>query len=138
MSVLETIPCVRCGIDTITGYCSPECRNGTPPPTPSPQARAMTERELQDATIAYAALHGWLVYHTYDSRRSHPGFPDLALTRNGTLLLTELKTEKGRLTEPQQLWKEQLETIHTTRYHLWRPTDWLDGTIDTHLDRSNP
>lgn len=50
-----------------------------------------------------ATITGWMCYHTRDSRRSDPGFPDLALTRNGRAVFTELKV-KGKLTLPQRLW----------------------------------
>jgi hypothetical protein len=35
----------------------------------------MTERTWQDQVVEAATLFGWAVYHTYDSRRSAPGFP---------------------------------------------------------------
>ena len=41
----------------------------------------MTETELQDLVLKAAEWQGWLVYHTHDSRRSSPGFPDLAMVR---------------------------------------------------------
>ena len=49
------------------------------------------ERHLQDRLIEAARLCGWRVYHTFDSRRSQPGFPDLVMVRDGELLALELK-----------------------------------------------
>ena len=66
------------------------------------RAAAMSERQLQEAIIEAAELHGWMVYHTYDSRRSKAGFLDLMMVRDGVLLALELKTESGRLTPEQQ------------------------------------
>ena len=37
----------------------------------------MTEKQFQSHIVQYAKMRGWLVYHTHDSRRSEPGFPDL-------------------------------------------------------------
>ena len=39
----------------------------------------VTEKAFQTAVVELAELCGWKVYHTYDSRRSAPGFPDLVL-----------------------------------------------------------
>ena len=66
----------------------------------------MTEKELQ-ATVTKALQWGnWLAYHTYDSRRSEPGFPDVvALSyRPHRMLVLELKSEKGKLTDAQAAW----------------------------------
>ena len=41
----------------------------------------MNEAELQRNVLSLAAMTGWLAYHTYDSRRSQAGFPDLVLVR---------------------------------------------------------
>ena len=41
----------------------------------------LKESDFQRAVIEMARLHGWLVYHTHDSRRSAPGFPDLVLVQ---------------------------------------------------------
>lgn len=111
-------------------------------------AQAMTEAELQDAIInpgdkngrnqGLAVAHGWKIYHTHDSRRSHPGWPDLALARNGRLLLIELKKQDGKVTPDQQAWLDELAAVMTLSGHVvqtgvWRPTDLLDGTIEEAL-----
>ena len=58
----------------------------------------MTEREFMEAVRHLARMTGWRCYHTHDSRRSEPGFPDLVLVRGGKALFVELKTAHGRLT----------------------------------------
>ncbi len=40
-------------------------------------ANAMTEKELMQNILDCARLHGWRCYHTFDSRKSDPGFPDI-------------------------------------------------------------
>ena len=76
----------------------------------------MTERELQQGLIDAAKLAGWLVYHTHDSRRSEPGFPDLVLVhpRRRDLAFIECKSERGRLTHEQQVWLRALMDFAAT------------------------
>lgn len=82
-----------------------------------------TERGFQQQVVACAHLFGWRVYHTYDSRRSGAGFPDLVLVRRPRVIFAELKAERGRLTEDQRAWLTALYGCSVERY-LWRPSDW--------------
>src|SRR5689334_22388822 len=70
-----------------------------------------SEREFQREVIKRAALFGWRYYHTYNSRRSAAGFPDLVLARGDRLIFAELKTEKGNVSEDQQKWLESLGRV---------------------------
>lgn len=69
---------------------------------------AQTEKQFQAAVVEYANLRGWLTWHAYDSRRSTPGWPDLAMARRGRLVLAELKTERGRVSPEQRVWLDAL------------------------------
>ena len=100
-------------------HCNEEMADTMPTEMPS-----ITEREFQAQVIQYAELAGWLVYHTYDSRRSQPGFPDLVLVRNKTVVFAELKSEKGRATEAQKMWLNVLEDCETVVTKIWRPSNW--------------
>jgi len=87
-----------------------------------PQLRAddlISEAEFQATVIEQARAFGWSVYHTHDSRRSDPGFPDLTLARNGVALFMELKTMSGKLTAEQSAWLEELGA----NANLFRPSD---------------
>lgn len=86
---------------------------------------AMTEREFMALILSAAGLLGWMTYHTFDSRRSVAGFPDLTLVHpaTGRLLFAELKTERGRLTGEQQRWIAALYRCGKTVY-VWRPSMW--------------
>src|SRR5262249_9597890 len=85
--------------------------------------RAITERAFQADVIAYALLRGWHPYHTHDSRRSQPGFPDLVLVRGKRLLFAELKSMRGRLSAAQMDWMTRLvDAGHPVL--VWRPSDW--------------
>ena len=82
-----------------------------------------TEREFQAAVTELAKTCGWKVYHTYDSRRSNPGWPDLVLAKPPRLLFVELKAQKGKLRPEQQEWLQTLlECQQDAR--IWRPADW--------------
>ena len=81
--------------------------------------KGITEKHFQSHVLRYAKKRGWHVYHTHDSRRSEPGFPDLVLVRN-KVLFRELKTDKGRLTAAQKAWGESLTTAGAD-YAVWRP-----------------
>jgi hypothetical protein len=48
-------------------------------------------------------LLGWRVYHTWDSRKSEPDFPDLVLVRD-RVMFAELKSPRGRLRKDQAAW----------------------------------
>ena len=93
----------------------------------APTARAgmdlrITEKMFQQAVVDYARLHKWMVYHTFNSRRSVKGFPDLLLVRERTIC-AELKTMRGRMSPAQVDWATRLTRAHTPVY-IWRPNMW--------------
>lgn len=92
---------------------------------------AVTESELQGFVVTLARLHGWLAYHTYDSRRSEAGFPDLTMVRDGRIIFAELKSEKGRVTAAQQRWLDWLVESSGVEVYVWRPSDLdsIDGIL---------
>jgi hypothetical protein len=99
----------------------------------------MTERELQDNVIDLCKLLGLLVYHTHDSRRSEPGFPDLTICGKRNVLFVELKRQGGKLSKEQKLWGEAVQRVSEMSfpkyrggvlYFVWRPAEWRDGTIE--------
>jgi VRR-NUC domain len=83
-----------------------------------------SERGFQEAVVALARLTGWLVYHTYDSRRSAAGFPDLVLVRGSELVVRELKVDGGRVSPAQRRWLDALGGVETITAGLWTPADW--------------
>lgn len=96
----------------------------------------ITERQLQEAIIELAQYCGWSCYHTYDSRRSAAGFPDLVLARRGKVIFAELKSESGKLSPAQAEWlialdpkRDPLEFTNLGVF-VWWPKDWIDGTIE--------
>lgn len=91
----------------------------------------MTEAELQTFVLAMARARGVLVYHTHDSRRSEPGFPDLVLVGAYGVLWRELKTEKGRPSVDQLRWIAVL-TDAGQDVGIWRPSQWPE-VIDSEM-----
>jgi len=92
------------------------------------QALAMTEKDLLEQCRSAAKVLGLLVYHTHDSRRSEPGFPDLVIAGRRGVLIRELKTERGRVTLAQFTWLDALITAGVDA-DVWRPADLIDGTV---------
>jgi hypothetical protein len=96
-------------------------------------AQGMTEKALQEYVRRAAKTLRWLCYHTHNSQRSEPGFPDLVLVRESRLIFTELKSAKGRLSPPQVEWLGRLDALGVAapavEVYVWRPVDWVSGGI---------
>lgn len=89
-------------------------------------ATTTSEAAFQESVCDFARLNGWFVWSTRrsDLGRSDPGWPDLALARDGEFLLAELKTEAGRESEVQRASLGLLGLA--VEVHVWRPSDWAD------------
>ena len=96
----------------------------------------MTEAELQANVLELARLLKWRCYHTFDSRRSEPGFPDLVMLRGERIIVAELKSERGRLTTEQDAWLDAFRAALAgadVTIAVWKPRDWLNGAIEDDL-----
>ena len=91
-------------------------------------AGAMTEAELLTQVRQAAKVLGLLCYHTHDSRRSEPGFPDLVIVGRHGMLIRELKTERGKVTVAQTVWLNALTRLGESA-GVWRPAQLIDGAI---------
>jgi hypothetical protein len=89
----------------------------------------ISEKHWQDDVVEIAQLFDWRYYHTFDSRRSTAGFPDLILVRPPVLIAAELKTARGRVTPAQQAWLDDIAQCTDIRTRLWRPDD-RDQVLD--------
>lgn len=100
-------------------------RRGQPP--------ALTEAAWQGAVVRLLKQHGYAyVYHTFDSRRSPSGFPDIIAvhdTPGRDLLALELKTDTGQVTPAQAAWLAALGGCPGVVADIWRPQD-LDSILD--------
>ena len=84
-----------------------------------------SEAEFQNAVNKLAAKNGWLIYHTHNSKRSQPGFPDLGIVRGEEVIFAELKRERNaKMTVAQERWIDALSDVSSIGVYLWRPSDW--------------
>jgi VRR-NUC domain len=95
----------------------------------------VTEAEFTTQVIATARMFGWTTAHFRPALTKHgwrtavqgdgKGFPDLVLlhVERGELWFRELKVGKGRPTDEQRAWGEQLAAAGQD-FAVWRDTDW--------------
>jgi hypothetical protein len=94
----------------------------------------LTEADWQSRVIDLARLHGWRVAHFRPARTAQgwrtavaadgAGFPDLVLVRGSSLLLIELKTDRGTVSSAQRAWLDALAQVPGALVDVWRPGDW--------------
>lgn len=87
-----------------------------------------SEEDFLQSVLHLARMFGWADFHVRDSRRSNPGWPDLALVKVGwngvaRYLAAELKTETGKVTPAQRAWLERLGKVPGIETYVWRPSD---------------
>ncbi|MEU8378711.1 VRR-NUC domain-containing protein [Streptosporangium sp. NPDC048865] len=99
-------------------------------------AKDMKESTLQMNVRRLAAAMGWSVWCWWNSQKSPPGFPDLVLVHpgQGRIMFRELKRSgsNGRITAAQKACMAALTAVGMD-VAVWRPEDWLDGTIEAAL-----
>jgi len=83
----------------------------------------VTEAELDSAIRKLCELYRFRRYHTYRSRRSPAGFPDLVLVKPPRVLFVELKSDDGRTTREQDAWLDDLSRCPGIERYLWKPQD---------------
>lgn len=90
----------------------------------------MLEEDLMAAVKGIAQLKGWKYYHTYDSRKSDRGFPDVVLVHGKArkVLWRELKRDDNKPTPGQQEWLDEL-TAAGEDARVWKPADLVSGRI---------
>lgn len=97
---------------------------------------AITETEFQSTVTGYAELMHWKWCHFFPLQNKrgkyqtpvegHPGMPDLVMSRDGAVLLVELKRAVRGVVSPQQ--KGWLAALGD-HGRLWTPHDWNSGEI---------
>jgi len=88
-----------------------------------------SEESFQRRVLELARWMGWsLRYHTFDSRKSAPGFPDLVLVRAPRVVFAECKTDYApkELIGAQRLWMHELLRCPGIEYYVWRPRNWQE------------
>lgn len=95
--------------------------------------RRKSESRFQEQVIDIAEERGWRVFYVANSRGSPPGWPDLFMSRRGTLVAAELKVGDNEPTEQQQQWLAELEA-GGVRACVWRYGEHVWRTIKEVLD----
>jgi hypothetical protein len=87
--------------------------------------REVPEKAFMEQIRQEARMAGWLTYHTHNSQRSEPGWPDLALIKERRLVFIETKKQTGKVTAEQQRWIDELNTVDgAVEAYVFRPSDW--------------
>ena len=95
----------------------PKRRSDTAPALPK-----ITERQWQEQVEQLAGLFGYRFYHTWNSIKSNPGFPDLVLLKPPRLIFAELKVDGKKPTRDQQAWLDEVRATGVESY-TWYPAD---------------
>lgn len=74
------------------------------------QANRVGERESDiQATIRdWLQWHGWYVWKNHQTLGSHRGLADLTAVKDGRVVFIEVKTARGRLSEHQKRFRDDL------------------------------
>jgi len=80
-------------------------RTGAPVPGLPKATETGILRQVRD----FLRLHGWMVVRIHQSLGSEKGIPDLVAVREGQTVWIEVKAPKGRLSEYQERWLQDLE-----------------------------
>ena len=101
-------------------------------------ARAMSERELARNVENLATARGWKHYSVKDTVhpaiRTSRGFPDFLAIKGNRQIVAEFKRQGKDVTPEQLEWLDAFLQAGVEIF-LWKPPDWLDGTIERELSR---
>ncbi len=97
-------------------------------------ANTMLEKVLQENVRVECKTLDLRHYHTFDSRKSSPGWPDSVIAGPHGVLVRELKRQREDPTPAQRQWLDDLAATGVNA-GVWRPLDWIDGTISRELAR---
>ena len=99
----------------------------------------MTENELLTCVIDLAHLYSWRVLHIRPARTEKGyrtplqgdgvGWPDIFAVRDERIVVAELKSDRGRVTDEQQKWLTALSYALQANTYVWTPAEWENGTI---------
>lgn len=102
-------------------------RTAVPASRRRPPRLRVSEKAFQAQVVDLMRLSGFrLVYHTYDSRRSASGFPDLVAVRRPRIIFAELKVASNQPTPAQLDWLDELHQCDAAESYVWWPEDLDD------------
>lgn len=86
-----------------------------------------SEKAFQADVVKFAKRCGWEdVYHTFNSKKSSPGFPDLVCGRTVRppfVIVAELKVGDNVPTSDQERWLNYFRLAGVPTF-VWCPKDW--------------
>jgi hypothetical protein len=98
--------------EVVHEYASPAPGWRRPPP--------LRESDMLESLREAAKLGGWAFYHTWFSKRSGRGFPDLVLVHPSRgIIFAELKTARGRVRPEQAAWLDALRAAASSNRAVW-------------------
>ena len=98
----------------------------------------MKEAEFQQQIIEVAKLRQWKVahfrgvriprrdgsvYYATPVQADGEGWPDLVMLRDGRVIIAEIKSDKGVVSDAQTAWLREWEMADAEVF-IWRPKDW--------------
>jgi hypothetical protein len=95
----------------------------------------ISEQDFLNSVVELAHLMHWRVHHSRPAWtekgyrtaiQGDAGFPDLFLARKPRIVIAEIKSDKGRISEAQSEWLLELKQCFGIELYLWRPDDWLE------------
>jgi len=90
----------------------------------------LTHKDMDENVREICKVMGYLHYHTHDSRRSQPGFPDWLIIKEDTLVFVELKCGKDKLNEDQIKWFVALRRLRRCEAYVVRDQEGLDVLME--------
>ena len=95
--------------------------------------RMITEKEWTTTVIEIARLSRWLIHHSrpawvrngrmVTALSGNSGLPDLVMVKPPRLIIAELKTETGVVSEEQIRWLKAFADVPGVQVFVWRPSD---------------
>lgn len=95
-------------------------------------AEKMSEAELDAAIRQLCDDLDLYAYHTHDSRRCPPGFPDWIIIGGRGMIFRECKSEHGPISREQRRVGYLLQSVRQS-WGIWRPSDLISGHIRREL-----
>lgn len=93
----------------------------------------MKERDFGRQIETMLDYYGWIWKHDETAQRpgggfatafkGRKGFPDYVAVRRDRVLVAEIKSEKGRVSDEQKIWLAAFESSGKVETYLWRPSD---------------
>ena len=89
----------------------------------------MTQETIEKNQIRdYLRYTGWFVFHNLAGLGVYAGIADLTAIKNGCVLMIEVKTEKGKLSEKQILFEEDWQ--EKGGHYIWGHYERIKNIIE--------